>query len=708
VPSAAPTPPKFHAFRALAWAACVCLGVACGSDNAQTSAPVAAADAGASDAGRTRDASSSGFDNGSIIAPSTPKSPDKDTDAGASDKPEVGGCGDGKLQGDEACDDGNNTPGDGCSVDCHAEQDFICPAPGKACVSTVVCGDGKLTGNEACDDGNRSNGDGCSKSCRLEPGYQCLTPGARCTAAKCGDKIIAADEQCEDDDDAPADGDGCSASCKLEPGFACPDAGKACSATVCNDGMRAGSEACDDGNQVVGDGCTPFCEVEPDCSGGACRSRCGDGLILPNDQEACDDGNTRDHDGCSATCQVESGYVCSLQQPTLPQYIAVPVTYRDFIALPAEGATRHPDFEAFSGAAPTTGMVSASLGTDGKPVYVGICDDRGMPYPNAKPGNGPCPNNQQLTTRENFDQWYRDTDGVNVSKVNQLLLARDATSGLYGSANTSFFPWDADNSSWVGKGQELSSQAHDFGFTSEIHYYFSYVADSQNPPTLTFSGDDDVWVFINHQLAVDLGGSHNESQGSVTLDQDTATRLALVSGQIYEIALFHAERHSPASNFNLTLGGFVSAVSHCATHCGDGKVAGDETCDDGKNDGSYGSCTADCKPADRCGDGKRQRDHEACDDGFNLSTYSTTGKPACAPGCKLSAYCGDGRVDALGGEQCDDGKNNGGYGGCGNSCKLEPRCGDKIVQRDQGEECDDGNLVGGDGCSRLCKIEVPE
>ena len=32
----------------------------------------------------------------------------------------------------------------------------------------MVCGDGKITGNEACDDGNTADGDGCSAKCEVE------------------------------------------------------------------------------------------------------------------------------------------------------------------------------------------------------------------------------------------------------------------------------------------------------------------------------------------------------------------------------------------------------------------------------------------------------------------------------------------------------------------------------------------------------------
>jgi cysteine-rich repeat protein len=98
-----------------------------------------------------------------------------------------------------------------------------------------------------------------------------------------------------------------------------------------------------------------------------------------------------------------------------------------------------------------------------------------------------------------------------------------------------------------------------------------------------------------------------------------------------------------------------------------------------------------------------QLDHEDCDDGVNQTPYGTSG---CAPGCKTPAYCGDGKVDSLFSEACDDMANDGGYGECDMGCVLGPRCGDGIVQMDAGETCDDGNNLGNDGCSAACKLET--
>src|SRR5437773_2875881 len=65
-------------------------------------------------------------------------------------------CGDGLLlRGTETCDDGNATPGDGCSATCQLEANYVCSNPGSPCVPTVACGDGTVGGNEQCDDHNK-------------------------------------------------------------------------------------------------------------------------------------------------------------------------------------------------------------------------------------------------------------------------------------------------------------------------------------------------------------------------------------------------------------------------------------------------------------------------------------------------------------------------------------------------------------------------
>lgn len=83
---------------------------------------------------------------------------------------------------------------------------------------------------------------------------------------------------------------------------------------------------------------------------------------------------------------------------------------------------------------------------------------------------------------------------------------------------------------------------HNYGFTMKIQATFEYVPGQY----FEFFGDDDVWVFINNRLVVDIGGQHAQVAGAVDLDT-----LGLQEGVNYPFHIFYAERHTSESNFKM-------------------------------------------------------------------------------------------------------------------------------------------------------------
>lgn len=196
---------------------------------------------------------------------------------------------------------------------------------------------------------------------------------------------------------------------------------------------------------------------------------------------------------------------------------------RDFNAYRTtfNGVAGHIDFENDSSGM-HTGIVQSTLGADGKPVL--------------------SASHPSVNSAASFYQWYHDDSTVN--RTGSLTITLDQISPTaYQYNNSAFFPID---------GQLLgqTTAGHNFGFTTEFHTNFTYQADRND--IFSFSGDDDVWVFINGQLAIDMGGVHGATNGSVNLTPANAARFGLTDGNNYTLDIFQAERHTSASSFRMT------------------------------------------------------------------------------------------------------------------------------------------------------------
>ena len=210
---------------------------------------------------------------------------------------------------------------------------------------------------------------------------------------------------------------------------------------------------------------------------------------------------------------------------------------RDFRG--ADDAGGNADFESpsFWGQTVTPNLVASLLGADQKPVYASMCE-LGSAVTSAA-----CPYGPETTTKANFDQWYRDTPDVNQPFEISLYLAPQP-GGLFTFQSLHYFP--LDGAGYGNHGMADDMMLHNFSFTTEIHTQFAYGGGE----TFQFQGDDDVWVFINGKMAVDLGGLHPRLTGMVSLDA-SATMLGLQKGTVYSLDLFHAERHTDKSTFRI-------------------------------------------------------------------------------------------------------------------------------------------------------------
>ncbi|MCQ2055276.1 MAG: fibro-slime domain-containing protein [Fibrobacter sp.] len=194
---------------------------------------------------------------------------------------------------------------------------------------------------------------------------------------------------------------------------------------------------------------------------------------------------------------------------------------------------------------PVRGMVEKTLGKNGVPVR-----------------SSNFPNNCKIT--DHLDYWFLPLDIGKDSKGNtytnatcrDLELNMDSEGYWVGQKNKNseegglFFLDDFEyldenktvKNIFYDNLRGIDGKKHNFGFTMKVQAKFEYVPGQY----FEFLGDDDVWVFINNKLVVDIGGQHEQVSGAVYLDT-----LGLTPGETYPFHIFYVERHTVESNFKM-------------------------------------------------------------------------------------------------------------------------------------------------------------
>ena len=185
----------------------------------------------------------------------------------------------------------------------------------------------------------------------------------------------------------------------------------------------------------------------------------------------------------------------------------------------------HPDFGIETCFRHARGLVEKKLSQDGKVIQAADTSS--------------CVSHLDWFEAQDFGNGYTNEMCYNLS-------LRKNEEGLYEYDTDAFFPVDdfthLDPAGTIPNPNYGLQSGHNFHFTMELGCEFEYVKGQ----TFYFRGDDDVWVFIDSQLVVDIGGIHGPIEGVVDLDT-----LGLTEGETYSFKLFFAERHCCGSNFRM-------------------------------------------------------------------------------------------------------------------------------------------------------------